>query len=84
MLQTCQTTKATSSAGTAIHRLRVATFFPVDCQKDGSSGVQSVMGRPGRYCAGSGACVRPVAERASCVAILMACPGWWGRGPKES
>ena len=68
MLQTCQTTKATSRAGTAIHRLRVATLFPVVRQKAGSSGDHCVMVRPGRYCAGSvsgGLCT-------SCVAVLMA------------
>ncbi|MEV7441425.1 hypothetical protein AB0O22_09780 [Streptomyces sp. NPDC091204] len=77
MLQTCQTTKATSRAGTAIHRLRVATLLPVERQKAGSSGDHCVMVRPGRYCAGSAIvsclCTSCVASCVtSCVAELMA------------
>lgn len=72
---TCQTTKATSSAGTAIHRLRAATFLPMDFQKSSFSGSQSVIGLPGRYCSVSyeaGAC--PPVLLLSWTTELMALP----------
>ncbi|GHJ92691.1 hypothetical protein SNE510_22100 [Streptomyces sp. NE5-10] len=71
---TCQTTKATSSAGTAIHRLRWATFLPIDFQKSSFSGSQSPMVRPGRYCSVSYEAGDPPVVLLSWTTELMALP----------